>query len=99
MFETFSQADHYAIHILRKDQEELSNHFASKSPDKFAELAYETGLSGLPLLPDYVARLQCKVEHRYAGGNHIILVGQILEMQHIPGDPLIFHDSQYKSLA
>ena len=99
LFDTFAKSDHYAIHILRKDQEETSNHFATENTDKFTNLTYDTGLSSLPLLPDYITRLQCQVEHRYDGGDHIILVGRVLEMDHTPAEPLIFHEGQYKALS
>ncbi|PCJ31465.1 MAG: nitrilotriacetate monooxygenase [Alphaproteobacteria bacterium] len=99
LFETFAQASHYAIHILRQDQEDVSNNFATDKNDKFTRQAYEAGLSNLPLLPDYITRFQCAIEHRYDGGDHIILIGRILDMQHKPAEPLLFHDGQYKTVS
>ena len=98
LFETFEKSGHYVVHILGKDQEETSNLFATENTDKFSGLTYETGMESLPLLPNYIARLQCQVEHRYDGGDHIILVGRVLAMDHAPAEPLIFHEGQYKAL-
>jgi len=97
-FAEFSQTDHYAVHILRQDQEDLSRHFSAEIDDKFGDIEFQTGIAALPLLSTYCARFQCKVEHRYDGGDHIILVGRVLDMDHKREDPLVFHAGKYKKL-
>ena len=98
-FEEFRQADHYAVHILRQDQEDLSQRFSAEIDNRFSDIEFETGIAALPLLSNYCARFQCKVEHRYEGGDHIILVGRVLDMDHKPEDPLVFHAGKYRKLT
>lgn len=73
----FTQTNHFAVHILRKDQEALSNLFASRGEDKFGGLDWQPGEHGSPILPDYAACFQCTMEYTYPGGDHMILVGRV----------------------
>jgi 4-hydroxyphenylacetate 3-hydroxylase, reductase component len=98
LYDQFCQADHYAIHVLREDQQPLSNHFTKAGDDQFDQIDIEHGISALPLLFDYTARFQCKVVQRYEGGDHVILVGHVLDIKHSPAQPLIFHAGQYAKL-
>ena len=99
VFQAFYGSDYYAVHVLGQDQQEASNRFANADIDRFDGVEYDRGVGGLPLLKTYCARFQCRVEHRYDGGDHVILVGRVVEMDHRPSDPLIFHGSEYKQLA
>jgi 3-hydroxy-9,10-secoandrosta-1,3,5(10)-triene-9,17-dione monooxygenase reductase component len=98
-FDAFDTATHFAVHVLHSGQEQLSRHFATKSPDKFAEIPSEIGAGNTPLLTDYSARFVCAMEHRYAGGDHIILVGRVLDFDNREREPLVFFKGQYKALA
>ena len=98
VFEDFANAEHYAVHVLRHDQEHLSGHFSGDRPDKFEGIDYDLGTGQLPLLSSYCARFVCQVEHRYDGGDHMILVGRVLEFDHKPAPPLVFHAGQYRVL-
>ena len=73
----FTKAEHFAVHVLRKDQEDLSNLFASRGEDKFGDIAWSKGDYGSPILPEYAACFQCTMEHTYPGGDHMILVGRV----------------------
>jgi 3-hydroxy-9,10-secoandrosta-1,3,5(10)-triene-9,17-dione monooxygenase reductase component len=98
-FEAFNKASHFAVHVLQTDQTEVSNHFAVEREDKFQGVEYDEGLESLPILRDYNSLFQCKVEHRYGGGDHVILVGRVLDFEHRPVDPLVFHGGGYRTLT
>ncbi len=97
--EDFIAADHYAVHILQHDQQNASQHFSGDKPNKFEGIDYDEGINMLPLLDEYCARFQCKTEHRYDGGDHVILVGRVVEMDYRSADPIIFHAGKYRQLA
>lgn len=94
-FEAFAGTGHFAVHVLHAGQRELSDRFAGPGIHRFSGIALETGIGGLPLLPDYAARFQCAVEHRYDGGDHLILVGRVLDATLRQAEPLIFHAGRY----
>ncbi|QDX81406.1 hypothetical protein B9N43_09205 [Denitratisoma sp. DHT3] len=91
----FEQAQHFAVHVLAADQADLSVRFARSGGDKFAHVALESGIAGLPLLPGCAARFQCKTSFRHDGGDHLIFVGEVLEFDCNQRAPLIYHAGQY----
>jgi 3-hydroxy-9,10-secoandrosta-1,3,5(10)-triene-9,17-dione monooxygenase reductase component len=98
-FPAFNAASHFAVHVLHSGQEKLSRLFSSKVTDRFSELDYELGAGNTPLLKDYSARFECSVNSRYAGGDHLIMVGRILSLDTLGKEPLGFFKGQYKKLA
>lgn len=91
----FAEAEYFAVHVLAAEQEALSVRFAKSGEDKFAQIAVENGIAGLPLLPDCAARFQCKTSFRHEGGDHIIFVGEVLDFDRSDHAPLLYHAGQY----
>ncbi len=98
-FEVFNQADHFAIHVLNANQQAISNQFSSKNTDRFEGVDCTVGHGGVPLLPDYAAVFQCDIESRHEGGDHIILVGRVVDFDQKDHAPLIFHSGRYAELS
>lgn len=96
--QAFTAARHYAVHVLAEYQQELSNQFARQGVDKFRGVALAEGIAGVPLLTDFCARFQCRTVHQYDGGDHIILVGQVLDFTATDHSPLLFHCGRYARL-
>ena len=63
--------------------------------DKFAGLEWEAGELGSPLFPDFAARFECKTRHEYEGGDHVILVGEVVAFEANDVPPLLFHAGSY----
>ncbi|MBA54973.1 MAG: nitrilotriacetate monooxygenase [Pseudomonadales bacterium] len=97
-FDDFIKADRFAIHVLNSEQQAVSNQFASKCQDRFCNVEHGEGLGGVPLLKDYSAVFQCQTEHQYDGGDHVIIVGRVLEFDNRGLPPLIFHAGRYADL-
>ncbi|MCI0996494.1 flavin reductase family protein, partial [Pseudomonas corrugata] len=89
--EAFTVAEHWAVHILAVDQESLSDRFAKSSEDKFAGVQVQSGIGDTPLLSGCSSRLQCKTLFQYEGGDHIIFVGEVLDLDRNEIPPLVFH--------
>jgi len=98
LYTGFAAASHYAVHVLDAGQQSLSHRFANDSLDKFAGLDIRSGIGQLPLLRQHAALFQCEVTDRYEAGDHLILVGQVLDIQHESRDPLIFFSGTYRRL-
>ncbi len=96
--EGFLAATHYAVHFLRQDQQQLSHTFSDHSIDKFAGISIEKGIDDLPLLNDYSVRLQCEVMNRHEEGDHVILIGQVLDVNIEAAEPLLFFSGGYRRL-
>lgn len=91
----FEAASHFAVHVLAADQIELSNHFARPQDDKFAGIAFESGLGGAPLLADCAARFQCECYQQLDGGDHWILIGKVVAFDDFGRSPLLYHQGAY----
>ena len=97
----FQACGHYAINVLSADQLDLSNHFAKASDDqpRFSGIAFDPGMGGAPLLRGCCAWFECSNERRYAGGDHLILVGRVERYRYEERPPLLFHGGQYRTLS
>lgn len=91
----FMDAEHFAVHILAAEQEDLSNLFARKGADKFSGLKLERGPGDVPLLDGCAARFQCRTAFRHEGGDHEIFVGEVLKFEHFERQPLVFQGGRY----
>src|SRR5262245_19482639 len=94
-YPAFEQARCFAGNMLSKTQEPLSRRFATTGGDKFIGVAFREGRARLPLLEDAVASLQCRIVHRYAGGDHTIFVGEVEGAEVTGGSPLLYFCGAY----
>ncbi len=95
----FLEADSFAVHILSLDDEHVSNQFTKSGIDRFAGMPVSRGIGGVPLLDCGVARFECQTEHRYDGGDHVVVVGRVVTYRTVEGPPLVFHNGGYCSLT
>ena len=91
----YEQAEHFVVNILAADQVELSNHFARQQEDKFAEVDYELDEQGVPVLEGCSAYFHCKTRYLYEGGDHTIIVGEVIRFDATDRDGLLFHQGRY----
>jgi 3-hydroxy-9,10-secoandrosta-1,3,5(10)-triene-9,17-dione monooxygenase reductase component len=88
------QAAGFAVHILAIGQSALVSRFSRTGTDKFDRLEWTEGASGAPLLPDCVARLECRTWQKYDGGDHVILVGRVIAVEDSDRHAMSFHRGQ-----
>ena len=95
----FRSVQNFAINVLAEHQSALSNRFAMSSSDKWEGVSYETWETGCPILPEAIAKFECKTCHTYMGGDHVIFVGEVVRMAYQPmGKPLLYYQGKYRSL-
>ena len=79
--EEWLAADGYVVHVMASDQVELITRFATSASDRFAGLDWTPGLDGMPRLAVEVPlRLECRLAHRLAVGDHTYLIGEVVAM-------------------
>jgi flavin reductase (DIM6/NTAB) family NADH-FMN oxidoreductase RutF len=81
----------FAIHYLGSDQEQLAKDFAKKGGDKFASAPCRAGQTGAPILDGVIAFVECALHATYPGGDHTIIVGDVVHGQAPGGEPLGYH--------
>jgi len=93
--QAFETSDYFAVHILSAQQEDLASRFASRYVDRFAGLVLGRGHGDAPLLDGCAARFECKRAHLYQGGDHMIIVGEVLTFERFDRPALAFHGGKY----
>jgi flavin reductase (DIM6/NTAB) family NADH-FMN oxidoreductase RutF len=88
----------FVVNILSAVQDELSNRFASPREDHFRGLRPVINRHGLPEL-SALGHLHCRVEAVHPGGDHEIVVGEVLELRDEERLPLIFYRGKYDTLT
>lgn len=98
-FKTFEQATHYGVNVLSADQQALSNQYAKKGAHDLDPAHYRIGKTSCPVLKNALVSFECKITERLEGGDHIILLGEVLELNKgVDNKPLVFHAGQYREL-
>ena len=89
----------FAVNILARDQDDLSNRFASKKNEdkRFDGLDYETGETGAPLIAGTVASLDCRVVAVHDAGDHVIYIGEVQDLRVSDREPLLYLRGSYGS--
>lgn len=95
-----AEAPGFAVNVLSEHQREISQRFAAPVADKFAGLAWRApDRHGGPILDDVAAHLVCRRERQVEIGDHMLLIGEVLDFARSPSRPLIFHQGAYRAVA
>jgi flavin reductase len=106
MAELMEDADGFALSFLTREQEELSTWFAT--PERPTGAAQFDGLvtsalvTGSPILEDSLAWLDCRRWAIYDGGDHIIVVGEVValgETEDLQAAPLLYDRGRYAGVG
>jgi flavin reductase (DIM6/NTAB) family NADH-FMN oxidoreductase RutF len=94
-----AQAERFAINVLGSGQEGLARQFSSRGPseEKWAGVDWES-VDGVPWLAGALVTLSCELRDRIPGGDHEIVIGEVLSLRSRDGSPLLFHRGAYPSL-
>lgn len=92
-------AVHFGVNVLQIGQQPASNRFAARGEDRFANLPWAPGQTGVPLLESSLVSFECQTESLHEAGDHFILVGRVVRAQFEPHrDPLLYFRGKYRRL-
>lgn len=81
---------HFAIHILHEDQQSIAYAFATKGTNKAAGMDWHLSKHGNAILEGAVAVMECRLWQEYDGGDHAILVAEVLAMSAEEAPPMLY---------
>ncbi|GIM63340.1 flavin reductase [Planomonospora venezuelensis] len=92
----FLKGKPFAINVLAADQLDVAWHFAGRPADEAPSwLAGPTA----PVLDGTATTISCRPWRTYDGGDHLIVIGEVEQVE-IPGrDPLLFHGGAFRHLS
>ena len=89
----------FGVSVLKQEQEALSEFFAD--PERNLDAAHRLGIryrnmkSGMPVLENTLANLDCRVVDAHSAGDHTIFVAEVREVLLGQGLPLLYFRGQY----
>jgi flavin reductase (DIM6/NTAB) family NADH-FMN oxidoreductase RutF len=93
----------FAVNILGAHQEAVSRLFATRAEPEINSLRgqrFNLGATGVPVLDDCLAFLECRVVQAMDGGDHSIFIGEVVaEGIRDQGQPLLYYRGSYRTLA
>jgi flavin reductase (DIM6/NTAB) family NADH-FMN oxidoreductase RutF len=94
----------WAVSVLGEDAEEASRWLATRGrplEGQLADYPHHPGpRTGAPVLDNAIASLECRTRDVYDGGDHSIVVGEVLgvESARPEAGPLIYYKGKYRRL-
>ena len=88
----------FAVNFLADDQKSVSDRFAGRTNhnDRFEGIRSTPGTSGSPLISGARAVIECKPWRVFDGGDHSILIGEVVSARALNGKrPLVYYSQQY----
>jgi 4-hydroxyphenylacetate 3-hydroxylase, reductase component len=94
----FELQNGFTVNFLSEDQEEIPRRFATKGADKFADLKWRAGTNGAAIIDGVLGYVECKITECHEGGDHSIVVGEIVDVSASGERPLLFFKGKYQRL-
>jgi flavin reductase (DIM6/NTAB) family NADH-FMN oxidoreductase RutF len=99
VYQSYAQPRYFAINVLAREQEAHSNQYARKGEHLLEPEHFSPGRHGAPIIRDALASFECELDATHEGGDHLIIVGRVLDMQvRSGGEPLLFYAGAYREL-
>jgi len=86
----------FAVSILSSEDEDVARRFSEgERRGRFEGLELGEAVTGSPVLGGALAWLDCRVTEVHEGGDHSIVVGEVVACDAREGSPLIFFRGRY----
>lgn len=92
----FRQAGGFTVNVMGSDSdcEKLIRTFARTDAERFTGADWHWGPSGQPVLASAIASLECRLWAEYPGGDHVIFVGEVVNISTRDGQPSAYFKGQ-----
>lgn len=78
-FDIFSNASSFIVNILGSEQKQLADRFARFKGERFEGIEWHKSKMGNPILGGSCAWFDCNLFKRVDAGDHLVLIGEIIE--------------------
>lgn len=85
----------FAVHVLSHEQREMAVHFARRTAEKFEVDQHWRANPHPPHIEGALCRFDCRVHAVHPGGDHLIVIGEVLALKRSPGRPLAFYAGHF----
>jgi 3-hydroxy-9,10-secoandrosta-1,3,5(10)-triene-9,17-dione monooxygenase reductase component len=101
LHDALAESEAFAVNFLAWPQEDVARAFAGQRTAVIHDVAHHLSSPGVPVLSDALAFLVCRLVDRFAAGDHLIILGEVVEVgESLRGrEPLIFYQGAFGALA
>lgn len=86
----------FAINIMAADQLDTCMHFAGKTMRKPPRWRSD---EGMPVLEGNAATIECRPWRTYDGGDHVIVIGEVVALESHDVEPLLFVSGKFREVG
>lgn len=100
--EAVQSSGRFSVSLLERRQEFLAERFAGRAPavrPDWAEVPHRPSPGGLPWIEGGVAWFECLLRNAEPAGDHVLLLGSVVQAERGPGEPLVHWDRSFWRLA
>ena len=90
------EAGSFAVSILSRGQDPVATRFATQpSEGRFEDVDWDENALGDPVIRGAAAWLACQPHRIHPGGDHSIVVGEVVAVEDAGGEPLAYHRGRF----
>jgi flavin reductase (DIM6/NTAB) family NADH-FMN oxidoreductase RutF len=90
------RAGRLGVNVLGRHHETFALRATPPGADRFADLSWELGPHGVPLVSDALATLECEIVAEHPAGDHWIVLARACSVRSGAGrDPLVFFAGEF----
>lgn len=86
---------HLGINILSNQQRETVATFASREPDKFANVLWHAGPHGSPLIDGSSASIEAEIKERFQAKTHTVFIARVVHAQTAENVPIVYKAGRF----
>jgi flavin reductase (DIM6/NTAB) family NADH-FMN oxidoreductase RutF len=99
VYPILAESTNFGVSVLASEQEALSRRFSTvESMHRFEGIGFSRGESGVVLLDDALAHLECRMSASHPAGDHTIFVGLVERATARSTRPLLYYRGGYAQL-
>lgn len=96
----FRRAGRYCVNVLAAAQSGVCRHFARNLEGLPSQFADQASPSGLPLIKDAVAWIDCEISDMIDIGDHLLVVGSVKALRRAAAEtPMVFLQGRFCQVA
>jgi flavin reductase (DIM6/NTAB) family NADH-FMN oxidoreductase RutF len=96
--EALTRAPGFVVNVLSAKQEQIARRFSIVDIDRFEGVGFSRSGSGIAVLDDALAVIECNRSALQDGGDHTIIVGEVEAGRAKIGSPLLYYRGGYAQL-
>ncbi|WDM85034.1 flavin reductase family protein [Ehrlichia sp. JZT12] len=99
-FEVFNSCSKFIVNILSDKQKSISQDFAKCNIQNWEDFSCNI-IDGIPVIDGAISYIYCAKKHVYDGGDHKIIVGQVIHCSKLnnDGNPLVYYRGKYMMIG